>query len=206
MQKKILETKLEIMEKRLKDQEECQKSRQSPIIIQNNGYLTVNNFNITFTLPGEEKIAHISEEELMSILDEKDINQVLKRIMEQVFFHPSVPENMKWCVVDKNVPNGTLNFNHIKNCLTKVNTDSKINEHVQNTLLSLINKFGELEDQGKLSHIQSTNYNRLGGLIGEQLEKDQLFNVKNIAYERQVYPKTLWESLKLMLIDEFKSK
>lgn len=203
IENKILQHKLKLMEERLKKQEQPQTIVNN---ITNNNIVVNNNFNITFTLPGDEKIEHISSGDLQSILDESDINNVLKRIVEQVFFHPSVPENMKWCVFDKNALNGALNFNHDENSITKVNTNDTINEHMQNLLGTLMIKFGDLSDKGELTKHQNRNYNRLGHLLGGELKTDQLCNVKDVAHNRQQHPKALWESLKLKLIDEFKSK
>ena len=204
LENKILQHKLKVMEEKLK-------RKETPQTIVNNNNITnntfvVNNYNITFTLPGDEKMGHITTEDLKQILDEPNVNDVLKKIVEQVFFHPSVPENMKWCVFDKHALNGALNFNHDDNCITKVNTNDTINEHMQNLLGTLMIRFGELCEQNKLSTHQNRNFNRLGQLMGGELENDQLCDVKNVAHNRQQHPKALWESLKLKLIDEFKSK
>lgn len=213
---KALERKIVLMKKQLNEKGNTQQQSQQQHIVNgdmiinqgtiNNTIVNNNNYNIILTLPGEEKIDHIGREDLKKILDEEYFSDVLKRIAEQVFFHPAVPENMKWCVFDKNAENGVLNFNHIDNSISKVNTNDTINEHVQNLVSGLLIQFGKLNDENQLNSRQRHNYNKLGHLMGSELDDHQLIDVKDVAHQKQDYPKSLWVSLKLLLIDEFKSK
>src|SRR5574342_287154 len=57
-------------------------------------------FNISFSKFNKERMDHISLDMMMHILNQKTMNESLKKLTKTIYFHPKCPENWKWCVTN----------------------------------------------------------------------------------------------------------
>ena len=122
-----------------------------------------------------------------------------------MFFHPSVPENTKWCVSDKE-KFGAIEYNPEKNCLVRKDTEQVINMNVQNIIDPIIDRIEIMTKKGDLNKIQKINYHNMIRLFGTELSKDSVNNVKEDVFKNRRSTQVLWEKLGLMITEQYKTK
>lgn len=104
LKKENLITELEFQEKIKKLEEENLKLKQNfngnNNVINSNNNNTITN-NITIVLPYDKPdISHLSEKEIMRIIEQKGLMAV-NHLMEKIHFNPNKPENHNICIKNK---------------------------------------------------------------------------------------------------------
>jgi hypothetical protein len=166
------------------------------------------NFNIQLSQKEKERFDHIPVAQMLCILDQKDFSRSIADLVQAVSFNPKAPENMTWCVSDKRVESGAIEYNHELNVLTKNSTTSVITQNLQNILFSATDIFKEIETTSTFNHQQNQNYDRYFNLLGElDIKKEYINSIKEVAYDKRGLCKALWEHLQIGLhIEKIRQK
>lgn len=165
-------------------------------IINNN---TVNNVNINLQLskPGQELIDHITDEELLSIL-ENDFSTVVNELMRLIYFNKNVPQNNNWCVAYLNNDYGALHYNNETDLIERLRTQNAINSYFQNMIQLLADRMNDLMKRNDLSSVQLKNINSYYHYVGADSPNSYDYNnIKMLAYNNRAFPVETWDSIGL---------
>jgi hypothetical protein len=169
-------------------------------VINNNNNNNNLNFSVQLSESSKERLDHIKPQELLCILNHKNFSESLAHLIVAVFFHPKCPENWKWCVNDKKAKHGAIEYHHETNTLIASSTESVIIKNVQNVAFQMGDLLEELRMSCQLNINQVANYNRMYGLVGEDdIGKENIQRVKDVAHENRNFPKALWNQLNLSM-------
>ena len=166
------------------------------------------NFNIQLSQKEKERFDHIPVAQMLSILDQKDFSRSIADLVQAVSFNPKAPENMTWCVSDKRIESGAIEYNHDLNVLTKSSTKNVITQNLQNILFPATDIFKQLETTSTFNNQQNQNYDRYFDLLGElDIKKEYINSIKEVAYDKRGLCKALWEHLQIGLhIEKIRQK
>lgn len=151
--------------------------------------------NFSFTIPKKERLDHIPGSVMMEYLNSKSLNETLGKIMGSVYFDVSAPQNFRWCITDSDAQYGALEYNKDSNTLTRKSTNEVISNQVKNVIFQVTDVIEELRMKHTFNQKQLINCNKLYGLAGTELDPSDMKGIKEAAYERRNFPKTLWDFL-----------
>lgn len=182
-------------------QETIQEKYNSSISHTNN-FIDIENYNdnkmlfaINLSENAKEKLDHISNDQMMAIMNNLDFNGTLKNLTRAVFFHPKAPENWKWCVTDKNAKFGALEYNAESNTVIRKMTGTVISTNMQNVVFQVTDILEELKKVREFNEAQSYSYSRFLGVLGNEFTPEQINCIKETAFDGRNFPKALWENL-----------
>jgi len=173
--------------------------------IQNNINQNLNkNKNLNFSIqlaPNEkERYNHISNDQLLHILSNDDFTNALGDLTEAVYFNPKAPENMRWCVTDKNAQYGAIEYNHEADILQRTATNAVISKNLIHMIYGMSDIVEELRNTCHFDDRQAKNYSHFYDMIGlDTFELKHINIVKEKAYDSRSFVKALWEKLQLNL-------
>lgn len=175
---------------------------QTNNILCNNNNMNDNKmvFAMSFTEKTNERVNHISQDDMMDILNHNEYNDTLKHLTKAVYFHPLAPQNWKWCVNDKNAQLGALEYDADTHSVSRKPAGEVINRNLQNAVFQLTDILGELNKAKRVfNETQNRNREKIYNSLGNDFTLEQINNVKNAAYDGRNLVKALWESLHLKL-------
>lgn len=172
--------------------------------IQNVQNTTINNLTINVKLvkPGEETIDHISDEQLLYILD-NNFETVIQEFMRLIYFNNEAPGNCHWCVGYLKETYGALQYNVDTEFIERLVTQRIVNTHFQNMLMLLSDRIGNLLESKNITRLQKTNINRYFQYIGkDRPDKEDYEGLKMLAFNNRSVPVKLWKKLGIEGLNE----
>lgn len=158
------------------------------------------NFSIKFTNNEKERLDHIPKEQMLYILDQEDFAISIGDLVEAVYFNPKAPENIKWCITDKNAKLGALEYNHESNTIVRKMTRSVIIKNLQSILFGMTDVLDDLKNTCSFNQQQGINYSRYFDMVGAITFKEEYIKViKERAYADRNFAKALWDKLQIAL-------
>jgi hypothetical protein len=204
--KNVQDIKEEIIEKITENNQEIKEKiiESSGGINNNTNYnLTQNNnnkklnFNIQLAPNEKERFDHIPHAQMLCILDQKDFSNSIADLVQAVSFNPKAPENMTWCINDKQGDQGAIKYNPDLNILIRDSSTDVITKTVQNILFPATDMMKELT---KLNTQQNQNCARYFNMLGnDSIKKEYVNSIKERAFSKRGLCKALWEHLEIGL-------
>ena len=151
--------------------------------------------NFAFSNPKKERLDHIPGSKMMEFLNCKSLNQTLGKIVGSIYFDVGAPQNFRWCITDRDSQFGALEYNFESNTVSRKPTNKVISDNVKNVIWQVTDVIEELRTKHTFNQRQMANYNNLFGLAGTELDPSDMKDIKEAAFERRNFPKTLWEFL-----------
>jgi len=156
------------------------------------------NFKICLAPHYEERFNHISDDEVLEILNNDNFSKSIANLTEAVYFHPKAPENIRWCIDDQKSHFGALEYSHETNSLHRAVPSEVISKNLQSLIFGMSDRFEELRENNVFNVQQANNYNRYFNLIGlDEFRIEDIAGIKDKAYEARAYTKSLWDRLGL---------
>ena len=155
--------------------------------------------NIQFSKPAKEKLDHLTHGMMLNILNRKNYNESVGKLMQSIYFHPKAPENWNWCVTDPHAALGTLEYNHETGTLTRNTTEKVIQKNYTNVMFRVVDILEELRQSESFNKPQAINYSRMVNSLGQELDAEQVLVVKQVAYAGRNLSKSLWDYLDIMV-------
>ena len=163
--------------------------------------------NFSFTKPKKERLDHIPGKKMMEYLNSKTLSETLGKIMGSVYFDVSAPQNFRWCITDQDAQFGAVEYNEESHTLRRKSTNEVISNNVKNVIFQVTDVVEELRHKHTFNQNQIANYNKLFGLAGTELDPSDMKGIKEAAYQRRNFPKTLWDFLNVPVeVTEFNSQ
>ena len=164
------------------------------LLINNLNQQNKNNIiNIEFSKPREERLDHITQDMMMNILNQKNYKTSVGKLMQSIYFHPEAPQNWNWCVTNRDIQFGVLQFDHETGNLHRENTEQVIQKRYSNVMFRVVDILDELRQSRNMNKPQSINCSRLCNSLGTPLDPDQVSTVKEVAYQGRNLSKSLWD-------------
>lgn len=163
---------------------------------------TVNNIiNIQLVQPGDEKIDHITKDDLLEIFKHDNFEKVIHDLMRLIYFNKEVPHNSHWCIAFPKDKYGALQYNTDTALIERLLTHRTINLHFQNMLSIVAEKLEGIIKNRQLDINQLRNINNFYQYIGSDSMEEQNENafehVKMLAYNNRSVPISVWKDLEL---------
>lgn len=190
----------------MKDVTEMLKHHQPQTII----HQTVNNVNnvnntinlsIKLVKPGDERIDHISESQLLELLNYNNFDEMIREMMKLIYFNKDAPENSYWCIAYPKDKYGALQYNDETALIERLVTKKTLDKHFQNMLHLLTDKMNDIMMNVNLETQQLRNINRFFRYVGAESIKDESAHgyddVKMMAYNNRTIPISLWKDLEI---------
>ena len=145
--------------------------------------------------PNHERFDHITDNDMLCILNHNDFNDTLQDLTSLVYFHPKAPENFKWCIFDRKAKIGALEFNHETNTLLFKDSNDVVNTNMKNVIYKITGMLEKLEKDSDFNPVQRRNCNFLVDKVGNEFTPDQIKHMKEAGYQRRHLPRAVWYSL-----------
>jgi hypothetical protein len=203
--KNVQDIKEEIIEKITENNQEIKEHliESGSGSVNNNYNLTQNNnnkklnFNIQLAPNEKERFDHIPHAQMLCILDQKDFSNSIADLVQAVSFNPKAPENMTWCINDKQGDQGAIKYNPDLNILIRDSSTDVITKTVQNILFPATDMMKELT---KLNTQQNQNCARYFNMLGnDSIKREYVNSIKERAFSKRGLCKALWEHLEIGL-------
>jgi hypothetical protein len=172
-----------------------------PVVYNNN---TLNNYNnnnaskymVKLAMPENERLDHISKEELLEILDHAQFEDSVDQLINAVYFDARAPENMRWCVNDKSMALGALEYNPESHTIVRNKTEDVIIKNLQNVAFNITSVLDNLKKTETFTHNQNVNYAKYYNIIGsDTIGQTFITRIRKVAYIRRNLIKGVWEHL-----------
>lgn len=165
-----------------------------------NNVNNVNNVNIYILPQGKERIDHIKEEQLLSILNQ-EYSVVIHELMRLIYFNKDVPENNNWGILYPNNEYGALHYNIDTNVIERWLTSQIVDKNYENMLELILPLMDKISAVTNLNQEQRRNitrfYHDFGSDYVSKVSPEKFNNVKMVAYNNRHIPFETWKKLGL---------
>jgi hypothetical protein len=181
--------------------ENAEISNLNNCVFQNQNNLNNNlNFSMKLSAFEKERYDHIVQEQMLHILNDPNFVNSVGDVADAVFFNPKAPENLTWCVTDKNAQFGALEYDAETNTIVRTLTLDVIIKHLHSLLYGVTDRLNKLRDECPLNEQQAKNCDKFYEILGSETFHTKYINiVKSKAYEGRNLTKAVWEKLHLSI-------
>lgn len=163
-----------------------------------NNINNVNNVNIVIVNPGDERMDHITQEQLLEIFN-KEYSDAIHELMRLIYFNKDVPENNHWCIVYLKNDYGALKYNNDTNVIERWLTSQIIDKKYENMKELLLPIVDRIAGINTLNVQQKSNINRFYQDFGSEYlskhSREKVDCIKMIAFNNRAIPFKTWNNL-----------